>query len=86
MALFRQAAQHNVTDALYDLANSYEKGEGVKKSERQAFEHYLRAALYGDKQAVYEVGRCYYHGIGIKRDRRLSDIWTERAENIGITS
>lgn len=84
VALFRQAARHNVPDALFDLAICYELGEGVQKNEKTALELYLRAALQGDQQSVHEVGRCYYYGIGVKRDRDVADVWLARAEQLGV--
>ena len=85
VVLLKQAAEQNVPDALFDLANCYEKGAGVRKSERQAYRLYVRAALWGDKQSVYEVGRCLFYGIGTKRDRRLADTWLARAEALGVS-
>ncbi|GEP52853.1 hypothetical protein RSO01_00190 [Reyranella soli] len=63
--LLRQAAAENVPSALYDLAVSYEKGIGTKKNTRKAYELYLRAAIWGDKQSYHEVGRCLFYGIGV---------------------
>ena len=54
--------------------------EGQDLSERQAFEHYLRAALGGDPEALHEVGRCYYYGIGVGEDKALAEIWLDHAD------
>lgn len=83
--LLRRAAAENIPGALFDLAVSFEKGIVVKKSVRKAFEHYLRAALLGDRQSLYEVGRMYFHGIGITKNRKLAEIWGDCAEHFGIT-
>ena len=77
--------KQNIPEALFDLAVSYEKGAGVRKSERKAYHLYVRAALWGDKQAIHEVGRCLFYGIGAKRDRRLADVWLARAEALGVS-
>lgn len=79
-ALLQQAARANIPEALYDLAVSYEKGAGITRSKKTAYELYLRAALWGDKQAVRSVGRCLYYGIGVTQNRRHADIWLDRAE------
>jgi uncharacterized protein len=84
ISLLNDAADKNVPNALYDLAVCYEKGEGVECDSSEAFRLYLKAALRGDEQSVYEVGRCYYYGIGASEDRRLADIWLDRAEELGI--
>jgi hypothetical protein len=73
------AAEGKIPDAIYDLAVCYEKGAGTKKNLR-AFEPYVMGALWGDTDSVEEVGRCLYYGIGTTRNRRLSNIWLERAE------
>jgi uncharacterized protein len=83
--LLRQAAKENIPDALYDLAVSYEKGVGVRKSEKKAYELYVQAAVWGEKQSFHEVGRCLYYGIGAERDRRLALIWLDRAKSFGIS-
>lgn len=74
------ASEHDVPSAVFDLAVSLEKGIGVKQNARKAAEHYLRAALLGEKSASYEVGRCYYYGIGFEKDRRVAKIWLREAE------
>lgn len=84
LELLQQAASENVPGALFDLAVCYEKGEGLTKNLRTAMEYYLRAALNGDDQSVYEVGRGYHYGIGFEKDRKLSEIWFDRAEALGV--
>jgi TPR repeat protein len=83
--LLQLAASKNIPNALYDLAVSYEQGVEVRKSKRQAFNLYLRAALLGERQSIYEVGRMYYYGIGVRKNRRLAEIWLDCAELRGIT-
>ncbi|HJT92192.1 MAG TPA: hypothetical protein VJ777_09650 [Mycobacterium sp.] len=82
--MLKHAESENVPDAAYDLAVSFEKGAGVRKSAKQAFALYVKAALLGERQSVYEVGRMYYYGIGTGRDRRLAEIWLDRAEALGV--
>ena len=84
-ALLRRAAAGKIAEAAYNLAISYEKGLGVKKSAARAFELYVQAALLGEAQAYCEVGRMYYWGIGVPRNRRLADHWLAKAESLGIT-
>jgi TPR repeat protein len=78
------AVDADIASAHFDLAVSYETGQGVKKSEKSAYRHYLAAALNGDNNAVSEVGRCLYHGIGTTRDRRAAEIWFRRADAVGV--
>ncbi|MFC4307534.1 tetratricopeptide repeat protein [Steroidobacter flavus] len=83
--LLREAANADHAEAAYDLAVCYEKGVGVKKSERKAARFYLKAALLGDKQSLYEVGRCYWHGLGVKRDRSIAGAWLDQAAKFKIS-
>lgn len=82
LQLLRLAAKGKVPSALFDLAATYEAGKELTKNDRLAFNCYIEAALYGDKQAIYEVGRCYYYGIGIARDRKLAWIWLDLARKL----
>jgi TPR repeat protein len=80
------AVRANIPAAAYDLAISYEKGQGVPKDLRRAFELYLRAALWGDEEAVYEVACCYFYGLGVTVDEEAGRIWMDRARALGINS
>jgi len=79
---WREAADGNISDALFDLAVAYETGAGAPKSLRTAYGFYLRAALAGDLQAPYEVGRLVYYGIGVSKDRRAAKIWLDHAGRV----
>lgn len=82
--LLREAAENDHAEAAYDLAVSYEKGIGIRKSEKKAAALYVKGALLGDTQSVYHVGRCYQHGLGVKRDRAIAAVWYDRAEKLGF--
>ena|ERR1700749_2793 len=82
--MLRKASDGGVADAAYDLAVSYEKGIGIRKSEARAFELYVRAALLGDAQSHHEVGRMYYWGIGVARNRWLADSGLDKAAKLGV--
>ena len=82
--LLKIAAKANIASAHFDLAVSYETGQGIKKSEVLAFRHYVAAALSGDNQAFSEVGRCLYYGIGVNRDTKLAKIWLDKADSLGV--
>jgi TPR repeat protein len=84
VGLLEIAAEKNIPSALFDLAVSCETGKGIKVNKKRAYELYVRAALWGDKQATYEVGRCLCYGIGTPRNLRFADIWLYRAETLGI--
>ncbi len=81
--LLELAAEAHHPDALYDLGVCYSNGEGVRKDPARAFELYLQAALHGDDDAVFKVGRSYFYGDGVAEDRRVADIWLDRAHELG---
>jgi TPR repeat protein len=82
--LLKQSARKKNPDAMYGLAISYEKGVGVKKGKKKAFESYLKDALRNKHQAFEDVARCYYYGIGVKSNRRVARIWFERAKELSV--
>lgn len=84
VAMLQRVAVANISAAAYDLAISYEKGIGVRKSLKRAFENYVRAALLGDAQSYFEVGRMYFHGLGTARNRILAEIWYSKAAELGV--
>jgi TPR repeat protein len=79
---FEEAAKKHVPAAMCELAIFYEKGEVLQANKRRAFELYLTAAAWGHEDAFHEVGRCLYYGIGTTKQRRLADIWLQRAEAV----
>jgi TPR repeat protein len=81
--LLQHAVKANIPDAMYDLAMCLEKGDGIRKNTRRAFEFYLKSALRGYDLAFCEVGRCYYFGIGTKEDKHIGKMWFKRAEELG---
>lgn len=80
--LFKEAAEQNYPNALYDLAVCYEKGIPCKKNRKKAFACYLKAAIRGEVQSMEEVGRCYYYGIGVRKNKTLAHIWYDRFEEM----
>ncbi|MBU1357723.1 MAG: sel1 repeat family protein [Gammaproteobacteria bacterium] len=82
--LLKLAAKADVSAAHFDLAVSYETGQGVKKNEKAAYRHFTAAALNGDNDSFAEVGRCLYHGIGVARDRKTAEVWLRRAEALDV--
>lgn len=81
--LLKLAAKADIAAAHFDLAVSYETGQGIKKNEEAAYRHFLAAALNGDNASLAEVGRCLYYGIGVPRDRKVAEVWFRRADALG---
>jgi TPR repeat protein len=82
--MLKAAADKGVASAAFDFAVSCEKGAGIRKSAKRAFEYYMNAAMLGDAQSFLEVGRMYYYGLGVSENRDLADVWLAKAERKGV--
>ncbi|MEB1530963.1 tetratricopeptide repeat protein [Xanthomonas sp. WHRI 7945] len=71
-SLMLEAAESFVPDACFDVAVSYETGNGVRKSLKKAGVYYFRAMMLGEKQSIAEVGRLFYWGIGVPESRGIA--------------
>lgn len=65
--------------SVYNLAMSYESGNGVAKDETKAFELFHKAAEMGRTDAKRSVGRCYFYGIGTPEDKVKALEWFRKA-------
>ena len=54
---------------MYELANCFRNGWGVKKDAVAAKQYYETAANLGDTDAMNEVAWCYVEGFGCKKDK-----------------
>lgn len=70
--LMLEAADSFVSDACFDVAVSYETGEGIRKNIRKAVIYYFRAMMLGEKQSITEIGRIFYWGIGVNKNRDIA--------------
>lgn len=80
---FETASNQGDAKGMYDLALCYQKGEGVDKNEKKAFQLLLRASDKGYDEAKFQLAECYYWGKGTKMDReRAQELYLETA-NLG---
>jgi TPR repeat protein len=63
------AAKGELTIAIFELANCFRNGWGVKKDPVAAKQYYETAANMGDTDAMNEVSWCYLEGFGCKKDK-----------------
>jgi len=63
------AAKGELVLAIYELANCFRNGWGVKKDAVAAKQYYETAANLGDTDAMNEVAWCYLEGFGCKKDK-----------------
>lgn len=63
------AAKGELTLAIFELANCFRNGWGVKKDPIAAKQYYETAANMGDTDGMNEVAWCYLEGFGCKKDK-----------------
>jgi hypothetical protein len=63
------AAKGELVLAMYELANCFRNGWGIKKDAAAAKHYYETAANLGDTDAMNEVAWCYIEGFGTKKDK-----------------
>ena len=72
---YQKAAKLGNADAQYRLAQFYEDGYYVKRSNKKAFNWYLHAANGGHPEAAEKVAHMYEKGKGTKRDDQKAAAW-----------
>jgi hypothetical protein len=68
------AAKGELVLAMYELANCFRNGWGIKKDAAAAKHYYETAANLGDTDAMNEVAWCYIEGFGTKKDKVRRDV------------
>lgn len=71
----------NPTNALLELAEMYERGEGVSQDYERAFMLTLRTANSTGK-GPYNLGRLYLHGIGVGKNEAMAYKWLKSASAV----
>jgi len=79
----RAAAEKGDAKALYFLAKSYAKGEGVKLDLNGAAEFMRRSAELGLAPAQTDLAAMYFEGSGVKRDYAAAARWYRKAADNG---
>lgn len=69
--------------AMYELANCFRNGWGIKKDPVAAKQYYETAANLGDTDAMNEVAWCYLEGFGTKKDKFQAAQFLRLAETKG---
>jgi hypothetical protein len=77
------AAKGELVLALYELANCFRNGWGIKKDPVAAKQYYETAANLGDTDAMNEVAWCYVEGFGCKKDKVSKSFIFERTTCVG---
>ncbi|KAF2270667.1 HCP-like protein [Lojkania enalia] len=77
------AAKGELVLAMYELANCFRNGWGIKKDPVAAKQYYETAANLGDTDAMNEVAWCYLEGFGCKKDKFKAAQFLRLAEEKG---
>ncbi len=82
-ALYLQAAEQGHVESMYEVALSYDLGEGVAQDYAQATMWYEKAASQGHVEAQYGLGCLYEDGNGVKSDLETAFSWYKKAAEQG---
>lgn len=77
------SAKGELVLAMYELANCFRNGWGIKKDPVAAKQYYETAANLGDTDAMNEVAWCYTEGFGTKKDKFKAAQFLRLAESKG---
>lgn len=65
---YRIAIKHGDSFAMYNMAQMYKHGDGVKKDIKMAVKFYEMAVVLGNTNAMNKLANCYQHGVGVTKD------------------
>ena len=81
-----RAAKKGNVKAQFDLGMMYASGNGVAKSENDAFSWFHKAARNGHTEAKYYMGLSFLQGRGVKKQLHLARYWFKQASKAGHSS
>jgi TPR repeat protein len=73
------AIQNGDPNAMFGLADMYDRGEGVTKSVKKAVELYTQAANQEHARAQFNLGNQYVNGKGVDQSNELAREWWIKA-------
>lgn len=78
--LFLGLSESKVPEALFALAVSFDKGDGVVKNQSVAFDYYLEAATLGHSEACFQVSEFFREGLIVLESENLQGFWLKRSQ------
>lgn len=84
--LFKELAEQGDALAQSYLSSIYSNGEGVAKSDKQAFYWQKKAAEQGVSLAQYSLGVMYSDGRGVAKNDKQAIYWYKKAAEQGYSS
>ncbi len=80
---FRLAAEQGHSDAQFNLAACYYRGDGVKQDYSEALLWYRKAAEQEHADAQFNLAVCYFQGKGGKQNYAEALLWCRKAAEQG---
>jgi TPR repeat protein len=80
---YRRAADLGNASAQFNLAVSYDEGDGVEVDHVKAFELYQKAAAQDHPAAQFNLAISYLEGEGVKKNEDKGVEWLRRAADQG---
>ena len=81
-SFFRKAAKEEVVEAMYALGLSYQKAAKGPQDLRQAYLHFLAAAIRGYPPAKKALNELHAQGVGVDaQHKEIIALWEEYAQN-----
>ena len=78
-------AKKGNTDAQYNIATMYIRGDGLQKNNKLSLYWFLQAAKRGHVESQFMLGKIYYDGISVRRSYKKSLTWLLKAAKKGHT-
>ena len=78
----REQAQQGIDEAMYQLGNRYDNGDGVEQNAEVASDWWLKAAMKGHIEAAHNLGNYYFYK---KHDVENGLRWLEKAASDNST-
>jgi|GEM_PF-1246935 len=78
-----QAVEHDIPEAMNNLAKLHTDGRGVAQDHHLAANLYAKAANLDLVDAQYNLAAAYYRGLGLAQNAEQAFIWMQRAAEAG---
>jgi len=80
------SAEMGLIDAIRDLGNRYQFGDGVKKNLSESINWFKKGSVLGDSISSFLVSYAYSRGKGVEKDEKESHLWAIKAAEQGHVS
>ncbi|NOU03127.1 MAG: sel1 repeat family protein [Novosphingobium sp.] len=78
--LFLKLSDSKIPEALFALAVSFDKGDGVAQDQSVAFEYNLKAATLGHSESCFQVSEFFREGSIVLESKSLQSFWLKRSQ------